>query len=42
MELLTSVILGLVAIALGVVLIFYAFKGRQSQARRITNWRQRR
>ena len=42
MELLTSVILGLVAIALGVVLIVYAFKGRQSQARRITNWRQRR
>jgi uncharacterized membrane protein HdeD (DUF308 family) len=41
MELLTSIILGLVAIALGVVLIVYAFKGRQSQARRITNWRQR-
>jgi len=41
MELLTSIILGLVAIALGVVLILYAFKGRQSQARRITNWRQR-
>jgi uncharacterized membrane protein HdeD (DUF308 family) len=41
MELITSVILGLVAIALGVVLIVYAFKGRQSQARRITNWRQR-
>jgi flagellar basal body-associated protein FliL len=30
-----------VAIALGVALIIYAFKGRQSQARRITNWRQR-
>jgi|APCry1669189034_1035192.scaffolds.fasta_scaffold18173_3 uncharacterized membrane protein HdeD (DUF308 family) len=42
MELLTSIILGLVAIALGVALIIYAFKGRQSQARRITNWRQRR
>jgi hypothetical protein len=41
MELFTSVILGLVAIALGVVLIIYAFTGRQSQARRITNWRQR-
>jgi uncharacterized membrane protein HdeD (DUF308 family) len=36
MELLTSIILGLVAIALGVALIIYAFKGRQSQARRIT------
>ena len=42
MELLTSIILGLVAIALGVALIIYAFKGRQSQARRITTWRQRR
>jgi len=42
MELLTSIILGLFAIALGVALIIYAFKGRQSQARRITNWRQRR
>lgn len=42
MELFTSIILGLVAIALGVVLLVYAFKGRQSQARRITNWRQRR
>jgi uncharacterized membrane protein HdeD (DUF308 family) len=42
MELLTSIILGFVAIALGVALIIYAFKGRQSQARRITNWRQRR
>jgi uncharacterized membrane protein HdeD (DUF308 family) len=42
MELFTSAILGLVAIALGVALIVYAFKGRQSQARRITNWRQRR
>jgi len=42
MELLTSIILGLVAIALGIALIIYAFKGRQSQARRITNWRQRR
>jgi uncharacterized membrane protein HdeD (DUF308 family) len=42
MELLTSIILGLVAIVLGVALIIYAFKGRQSQARRITNWRQRR
>jgi uncharacterized membrane protein HdeD (DUF308 family) len=41
MELFTSIILGLVAIALGVVLIIFAFKGRQSQARRITNWRQR-
>jgi uncharacterized membrane protein HdeD (DUF308 family) len=41
MELFTSIILGLVAIALGVVLIVYAFKGRQSQARRNTNWRQR-
>ena len=41
MELLTSIILGLVAIALGVVLVLYAFKGRQSQARRVTNWRQR-
>jgi hypothetical protein len=36
MELFTSVILGLVAIALGVALVVYAFKGRQSQARRIT------
>ena len=35
MELFTSVVLGLVAIALGVVLVIYAFKGRQSQARRI-------
>jgi uncharacterized membrane protein HdeD (DUF308 family) len=35
MELFTSVILGLVAIALGVALIIYAFKGRQSQARRV-------
>jgi len=34
MELFISVILGLTAIALGVVLIFYAFRGRQSQARR--------
>ena len=42
MELFTSIILGLVAIALGVALIVYAFIGRQSQARRITNWRQRR
>jgi uncharacterized membrane protein HdeD (DUF308 family) len=41
MELFTSIILGLVAIALGVVLIVYAFKGRQSQARRSNNWRQR-
>ena len=41
MELFTSVILGLVAIALGITLLIYAFKGRQSQARRITNWRQR-
>ena len=41
MELFTSIILGLVAIALGVVLVVYAFKGRQSQARRSTNWRQR-
>jgi len=35
MELFTSIVLGLVAIALGVVLVLYAFKGRQSQARRI-------
>jgi uncharacterized membrane protein HdeD (DUF308 family) len=42
MELFTSVILGLVAIGLGIALLVYAFKGRQSQARRITNWRQRR
>ena len=42
MELLTSILLGLAAIVLGVALIIYAFKGRQSQARRITNWRQRR
>ena len=41
MELFTSVVLGLVAIVLGVALIVYAFKGRQSQARRTTNWRQR-
>ena len=41
MELFTSIVLGIVAIALGVVLVLYAFKGRQSQARRITNWRQR-
>jgi uncharacterized membrane protein HdeD (DUF308 family) len=41
MELFTSIILGLVAIGLGAVLIVYAFKGRQSQARRSTNWRQR-
>jgi len=41
MELFTSVILGLVAMGLGVVLVIYAFKGRQSQARRTTNWRQR-
>ena len=42
MELFTSIILGLAAIVLGVGLVFYAFKGRQSQARRTTNWRQRR
>jgi uncharacterized membrane protein HdeD (DUF308 family) len=36
MELFTSVILGLIAIALGIALVVYAFKGRQSQARRIT------
>jgi uncharacterized membrane protein HdeD (DUF308 family) len=36
MELFTSVILGLVAIALGIALVVYAFKGRQSQARRVT------
>jgi uncharacterized membrane protein HdeD (DUF308 family) len=41
MELITSIILGLVAIAFGVVLIIFAFKGRQSQARRTSNWRQR-
>jgi uncharacterized membrane protein HdeD (DUF308 family) len=41
MEMFTSIILGLAAIALGVALIIYAFKGRQSQARRTTNWRQR-
>ena len=35
MELFTSVVLGLVAIALGVVLVIYAFKGRQSKVRRI-------
>jgi len=42
MELFTSVTLGLVAIALGIALIIYAFKGRQSQARRNNNWRVRR
>jgi uncharacterized membrane protein HdeD (DUF308 family) len=42
MELFTSIILGLAAIVLGVGLVIYAFKGRQSQARRTTNWRQRR
>jgi hypothetical protein len=42
MELFTSIILGLVSIAFGVGLLVYAFKGRQSQARRITTWRQRR
>lgn len=40
MELFTSVILGLVAIALGIALIFYAFRGRQSQARRSTKFRE--
>jgi uncharacterized membrane protein HdeD (DUF308 family) len=41
MELLTSVILGLVAIALGIALIFYAFRGRQSQALRSPKFRGR-
>ena len=37
-----AVTLGLVAIAFGLVLVIYAFKGRQSQARTTANWRQRR
>ena len=41
MELFTSIILGLVAIALGGALIFYAFRGRQSQARRPPTFRGR-
>ncbi|MDA2963206.1 MAG: hypothetical protein O3A27_05570 [Actinomycetota bacterium] len=41
MELFTSIILGLTAIALGIVLIIYAFKGRQSQARRLPKFRGR-
>jgi heme/copper-type cytochrome/quinol oxidase subunit 2 len=39
MELFTSVVLALTAIALGVVLLLFAFKGRQSKARRNNNWR---
>ncbi|CAB4701654.1 unannotated protein [freshwater metagenome] len=41
MELFTSVILGLVAIVFGIALIFYAFRGRQSQARRAPRFRGR-
>ncbi|CAB4918529.1 unannotated protein [freshwater metagenome] len=41
MELFTSVILGLAAIALGLGLIFYSFRGRQSQARRSPRFRGR-
>ena len=41
MELVTSIIIGLVAIAMGVALIIYAFRGRQSQARRSTTFRER-
>jgi len=40
MELFTSVVLGLTAIALGVALIIFALTGRQSKARRRSNWRQ--
>ena len=39
MELVTSVIIGLVAIVLGIALIIYAFKGRQSQARSSRDFR---
>jgi len=41
MELFISVMLGLTAIALGFALIFYAFRGRQSQARRSPKFRGR-
>ncbi|CAB4865524.1 unannotated protein [freshwater metagenome] len=41
MELFISAVLGLTAIALGIALIFYAFRGRQSQARRSPKFRGR-
>ena len=41
MELFTSIILGIAAITLGVALIIYAFRGRQSQARRSPRFRGR-
>ncbi len=41
MELFTSIILGLSATGLGIALIFYAFRGRQSQARRSPRFRGR-
>ena len=40
MELFTSVVLALTAIAMGVALIVFALTGRQSKARRKSNWRQ--
>jgi uncharacterized membrane protein len=40
MELFTSVVLALSAIAIGIALIVFAFTGRQSKARRNKNWRQ--
>ncbi len=39
MELFTSVVLALAAIAIGIALIVFAFIGRQSKARRNSNWR---
>jgi uncharacterized membrane protein len=39
MELFTSVVLALSAIAIGIALIVFAFTGRQSKARRNNNWR---
>lgn len=41
MELFTSIFLGLVAIGLGIALIIYAFRGRQSEARRSPKFRGR-
>jgi hypothetical protein len=40
MELFTSVVLALSAIAIGIALIVFAFAGRQSKARRNNKWRQ--
>ena len=41
MELFTSIFLGIVAIGLGVALIIYAFRGRQSETRRLSKFRER-